>query len=619
MAAEPQDAMAIEAALPQLLTNYRRGVLVPFIGSGMSRPACAGWIPFRLALAQRASCTITPELQQALDQKRASSTELYRLADLCVRRLKARGRDALVTACRQALQASADAPVPRQTSALAEIAWPLVLSTNYDDLLLRAAYDRHEAAVAEGALPAVLPPLFELAGQSVQDCHIVLRSLDAVTPPLLWTLQGYLGGRRLTQTPIEESRAERLEREVVIGHQQYQAVINAQPHLRRAVAEVFRRRSLLFLGSGVQEDYLINLFSEIIHHHGTSAYTHFAVFHQDQQLAIDVPFFRLRLGIEPLFVADHAAIPALLTRLRNNLSIHDVPDPHERVFSCAPYELALRFPAGDGGQGGFTLRLRHDGIGWARGTTECVGVSVGRSAAGPILGRMAKTALQRAMVAESAWHDWQRQDDDGYVYRHATEQRLFVIAARAPNDGGDQRHLQVIPSALAAFLACVDREGFETATIGLLAAGRGRPWPALYPFVMMLAAIREFGRSRPARLRELVVSVVEPTVWYPLLAGKIAVERLLSADTATVWVHVVGEPDDELESYALTMTSSTTVADVARQCGLPPGTWKVSVYPVPHGDHRHIANAGELAVVPGASVTFTAAAADGESLFVHAG
>ncbi len=614
MAGEPQDATSIEAALPQLLTNYRRGVLVPFIGSGMSMPACAGWIPFLLDLAQRANCTISPELQKALDEKRASSTDLYRLADLCVRRLKARGREALTDACREALRVSADVAIPRQTAALAEIDWPLVLSTNYDDLLLRAAYDRRAAAIAAGVRPAVLPPLFELAGQSVQDCHAVLRSLDVVTPPLLWTLQGYLGDRRLTQTPIEDSRADRLEREVVIGHQQYQTVINAQPHLRRAVAEVFRRRSLLFLGSGVQEDYLINLFSEIIHHHGTSAYTHFAIFRQDQRASIDVPFFRLRLGIEPLFVADHAAIPALLTRLRNNLPIHDLPDKHERVFSCAPYELAFRFPAG-----GFTLRLRHDVVGWDQGSTGCVGVSVGRSANGPILGQMASTVLQGAGVPESAWHDWLLQDHDGYVYRHATERRLFVIAARSPNDDGDRRHLRVIPSALAAFLTCVDRAGFETASIGLLAAGRWRPWPALYPFMMMLSAIREFGRSPPARLRELVVSVVDPAVWYSLLAGKIPVERLLSADAATVWVHVVGEPDDELESYVLTMTASATVAEVARQCGLPPGAWKVSVYPVPDGGRGLVTNYGDLAVVPGASVTFTAATTDGESLFVHAG
>jgi hypothetical protein len=112
---------------------------------------------------------------------------------------------------------------------------------------------------------------------------------------------------------------------------------------------------------------------------------------------------------------------------------------------------------------------------------------------------------------------------------------------------------------------------------------------------------------------------VIPSALYPLLAGKIAVERLLSADAATVWVHVVGEPDDELESYVLTMTENATVADAARLCGLPPGTWTVSVYPVPDGGRRVVTKYSDLPVVPGASVTFTAATTDGESLFVHTG
>ena len=191
--------MDIEAALPQLLTNYRRGVLVPFIGSGMSVPACAGWTPFLLGLARRANHTVSPELRQALDQQRASSADLYRLADLCVRRLKARGREALTDACREALRGIAGEPIPRQTAALVELDWPLVLSTNYDDLLLRAAYDRRAAAVAAGLRPAVLPPLFELAGQSVQDRHVVLRSLDVVMPPG-GTLQGAGTARRASPT-----------------------------------------------------------------------------------------------------------------------------------------------------------------------------------------------------------------------------------------------------------------------------------------------------------------------------------------------------------------------------------------------------------------------------------
>src|SRR5262249_34532431 len=121
-----------------------------------------------------------------------------------------------------------------------------------------------------------------------------------------------------------------------------------------------------------------------------------------------------------------------------------------------------------------------------------------------------------------------------------------------------------------------------------------------------------------AQLRELVISIVDPAVWNPLLAGKVPVELLLSADAGTIWVHVVGEPDDELESYAITSTGVATVAEVARRCGLPAGRWTVSVYPVPDDDVMLVASWGDLAVVPGASVTFTAATDEAKAVFVLA-
>ena len=43
---DPTDVLAHLAAL------YRRGVLVPFIGSGMSRPLCTSWPIFLRKLAQ---------------------------------------------------------------------------------------------------------------------------------------------------------------------------------------------------------------------------------------------------------------------------------------------------------------------------------------------------------------------------------------------------------------------------------------------------------------------------------------------------------------------------------------------------------------------------------------
>jgi hypothetical protein len=576
--------MDLEGALPRLLVNYRRGVLVPFIGSGMSRPACTSWPVFVDQLA--AAAGEPPETTAG----EPTSMALYRKADRCVRRLKARGYDDLVRASRDALGLVSTATIPDNTRALAELYWPLVLSTNYDDLLLRAAFERRGAVNHAGDRQ-----LFELAGQSVADCHRVLRSLDMVMPPMLWALQGYLGGRDWTQPPLSEARTRRLAHEIVIGHQQYQAVINAQPHLRRAVAELFRRRSLLFLGSGVQEDYLINLFSEIIHHHGLSAHAHFAVFHDSERPKIDEGFFRLRLGIEPLFIKDFGEIAWLLRQLRANRSAAiATTDARTSVAGCEPYELTYRLVGRS-----LTLRIRHDVPEPGAG---CIGISVGRDRGGVLHGRQARSAL-RAFHREDDPTRWQRCDDDGYVYRHADEPALFAIAAReADQQGdGDRRHLTVIPKALRAFLGHVDSQGYQTATVGLLAAGQDRGWPALFPFVMMLKAIHDYA---PRGLREIVICVVDPSVWFPLLAG-VPIELLLSADAGTVWAHVGGDDDEAPDSYAITLTGGETVADVARHCGLPRGRWRVAVYPMPSGK-RPDGAPDHIAVVPGASISFMA-------------
>ena len=44
-----------------------------------------------------------------------------------------------------------------------------------------------------------------------------------------------------------------------MGHDEYRRVTYRDIHFRRAFAEVFRHRSLLFLGSGIRETYLQEL------------------------------------------------------------------------------------------------------------------------------------------------------------------------------------------------------------------------------------------------------------------------------------------------------------------------------------------------------------------------
>jgi hypothetical protein len=251
--------------LSTLVMLYRQGVLVPFIGSGMSLPTCTTWVEFLRKLAEEAGIEIPNELVEG--DSIVEPQTLYRFADQTVAAIRPLRNIERARVYRNALRAWRDVDnpeIPPQTKSLASLFWPLVLSTNYDDLYWCATH------------PSSRP---SIVGRTIDDCHRVLRALDETTPPILWVLQGFLGGQVADpEVYIKDSNRQReLLNQLVVGHQQYQRAINSEHHFRRAFAEIFRRRSLLFLGSGLLEDYLVNLFSEIIHHQGPGPYPHFVL------------------------------------------------------------------------------------------------------------------------------------------------------------------------------------------------------------------------------------------------------------------------------------------------------------------------------------------------------
>ena len=77
-----------------------------------------------------------------------------------------------------------------------------------------------------------------------------------------------------------------LAEQIVVGHQQYQLVMHREGAFRRAFSEVLRRRSLLFIGSGLQEDYLLNLFGEVQIMHGPGSLPHYALMRESAQLEV---------------------------------------------------------------------------------------------------------------------------------------------------------------------------------------------------------------------------------------------------------------------------------------------------------------------------------------------
>jgi hypothetical protein len=270
--------------------------------------------------------------------------ELTRRAAHVLERLRLeRGTGQVVDAVRGALLESGPAPPPSSTAALARFYWPLVLTTNYDDLYVAAAHAeflrtrvgvRRNTSEAERRTPA-----FEVVGRSPSDCHRVLSALRRPARPLVWTLQGFLPGQALIAIPPDKKHpSERteswfdyvstgvgnpgfsgteLERQLVVGHAEYRAVTMRSETFRRAFAEVFRSRSLLFLGSGLRDRYLLDLFSQIAELYGPSSQQHYAVVRRGQ---VDAAFMQRYFGILTIEVDNYDEIPGLLETVGSSAS-----------------------------------------------------------------------------------------------------------------------------------------------------------------------------------------------------------------------------------------------------------------------------------------------------------
>ncbi|WP_437737722.1 SIR2 family protein [Sorangium sp. So ce1335] len=637
--------LGFDDVLPYLASAYRRGTLAPFIGSGMSRPACTGWLDLLRGLADAAGVEVPAHLRKASPGDRLDTSELYRLADKAVLGLAAMDAEARADAYRGALneggKAAGDCAVPPQTEALARCPWPLVLTTNYDDVYVVSRIRQSRAAEISGVRRAGKPSsdarrdetdVPEVLGRSVEDCHKVLRSLASPTRPILWALQGFLGGQAARLDALEEElvldprRRAELASQVVAGHQQYQVAVNAHPHFRRAFAEVLSRRSLLFLGSGILEDYLVNLFGEIAHHHGPGPHPHFALFPGDRKDTLDVRFLQTRLGIAPVFYGHYSELAGLLDRLADAVGERRAPAPSGAPRPPAawmPDELGFSLSEGSRCPAGAArkVRLRYAPlpVPAAGDGRACAVVSVGRMPSdnraipGTQAARLLAEAQEAGVVADTDPGRWRPLDEaPSYAYRF-DDAPLFGVAARdrttdlPPGSGDDgpedSRDLGVIADAVCAALRAAGAAGFRRVHIGPVASGKHRLWHPLHPFVQTLAGVRAFFREAPAEGVEIVeLHVLSPAIWSPVIAGKVPVAEMLSSGMMKVWVDL-RDASGSSEIFAVTVCGPTRVGDIKELCGLPPARWSTEILPRP--SKVEPSSADDLLVTPASIVVFS--------------
>ena len=588
-----------ETLLPRLVATYEAGRLVPFIGSGMSLRTCTDWPTF---IKKLETATGQSELSPRKSDKSRSPSpdELIRRANSAVRTLKRGERGAFAKALRESVLADKSGAklIPLQTQALARIWWPLMLSTNYDNCYAAAFHkhfpDRDLAVVGRGA----------------EDCQRVLTSLSTAGRSLLWALQGYLHdvphnslGANVTPEP---DHATQLETQLVVGHEEYRRVTYRDLHFRRAFAEVFRQRSLLFLGAGLKENYLQELFGEVLEFYGPSARPHYAFIQKGE---VDPDFMLSRFQIVVVEYpkdSKHAEIPEWLNRLANEVSR---PRWTPVVWSWGRIDRQNE----NEWTNVLDLEVVRGPLPAERVEGECLAVSAGGSDSkfffSPgIVNVMNGWCVKEAMPTQLT----------SYLGVFA-DRHVYAVRARSEKDERSLSHIY------EASLALFERVGqdYRCIRMQLLATGgkdkigvsdvewKVRNYPERFSFGQTVRAWAAWRKKNSSVNCKLALHVVLDTVYQDIASGRIDVLELLTCEDIRFFVEVVSEVG-EVERRLFQEMPDLTLGTVVESLQLSAAEWTMKVTPPPSLDDRWLDLNPEtltqtlqtLGVVPGSTVHF---------------
>jgi hypothetical protein len=579
--------------LPRLASAYEQGRLVPFIGSGMSRRTVSDWEGFVRRLEREAGLSENGTPAGTPPERE----ELIRRANRAVRVLKAQepGRFARAVRASLADHAGAEA-IPEQTRSLARLWWPLVLSTNYDTCF---------AAAFRAAKPA---RQLAIVGRSPEDCQRVLTSLTTGGRSLLWALQGFLPDfpEGLFQPdPLERPALGRLESQLVVGHEEYRRVTYRDLHFRRAFAEVFRQRSLIFLGAGIQETYLQELFGEVLEYYGPATRPHYAIMPRDE---VDPAFMLSRFQIvvfeyEP---GDHGEVVRRLDQLAAAIE-----QPRrapvswswgriasaDRHWKSVPDLDVVRGPLPEQREEGECLAVSAGGSGAAFFLSAGIRDLVGRWGVG---GRDQPEMLSAPYLA-------------GFADRH-------VYYVRARNDRDERSLSHIYDASLALFDQAAPR--YDCIRMQLLAAGgqdkrsvaastwKVRTYPERFSFVQTVRAWAAWRDRNPEAPCRLALHVVLDAVYHDIASGRIDVLELLTCRDIRFFVEVITDAG-EVERRLMQELPGTTLETIVAGLQLSPAHWEVEVSPPPSLDEhpgpvtdRLGLTLQQLGVLPGSTVHF---------------
>ena len=595
--------------LPRLVTAYDRGILVPFLGAGMSVNLCPDWQALIEALEQGRTGA---ELGVRLPSNDPAA--LIRRANEAIRLLAMDSSSARITRVREALYSRLElnrdpshwGHQVAQTTALAKLWWPLVVSTNYDDLFARA-YHASRARDAEAAWsvsgtsvheqPTASSALYadhlQVLGRSRVHCADVLNALTMTVPSVLWAIHGYLARESSPELAL-------LERELVVGHDEYRRLAHADPYYRRTFAEVWRRRSLFFLGSSIGDPYLLDLFSEIQEIHGTNPQPHFALVGPGS--GVDVELLRTRFNI---LVVELETFDELPTRL-NELAA--------RIRAPRPRASHWRFRLGDSSLAvdDADLEILHGPI-----PVHALRSDEGVLVSGGYMGPEATSAsLYFSPAIANLIRQLVRHDPHPESWRSEFEPQgdVFVlpgtrVCAIRPWRDTTTRNLTLMPRQLHAAFDWASREGVHHLRMTLVGAGATRHFPAAVPLAIIVRAFRTWRRENPSLALHVSVHVLDEAALFELRSERLDVPELLNAEDLRLWLRIESPGLDHVLPEPLIIAEGTTMRELADGLRLPaPDQWRATISPAAVADGDGIRmdselTLDELGAVPGATLT----------------
>jgi hypothetical protein len=611
--------------LPRLAAAHDRGLLVPFIGAGMSWNVCPLWRTFISSLEAEAErlgvgASLLDGNEPALKPAQDDASTLMRRADRLVSGLRRVSEGALREAVERALygvpgQSDPKAQTP-QMKALTKTWWPLVLTTNYDGLFARG----FQAKFGKNAHSW---QKLKVVGRSQRDCHRVLASLQSPDAPLLWALQGYLepaghfaGNGIETSSRAKPPRSGRLAEELVVGHGEYRRVTHSQQHFRRAFAEVFRSRSLLFLGSGLAEPYFLDLFNEVLEFFGPSPHPHYAFVPAADELGrrIDPDFLRSRFNIIAIPYDHHGRVTERLERLHEYLE-----RKRTRVDAWGVNLASGRISVGDLEQGPSPERADTDLTIVASllpklGPGEAAVVSAGWKRDGsPSLseGGLRFAREQSGMAAGRGtldWQKWNEMDSASQLFELITpsDGRPPIACAIAWQEKGS-RDLQLVGAATRQALEWARRRGVRVLRMPLLAAGRGKHFHPRFSLIAMMRAFAAWHTQSEKPVPRLVIHVVDTSLRYELMSGRFETTEVMTARDVRFWAEI--ETTEGRERELMILPLDTPLGVVRRALHLPEDTYDFEIIPsaLPGEERRRVADGPtleSLGVLPGATIRF---------------